>query len=297
MRYSFVFGLGFFLRSIVNFALALSLLSSLSFASPGPQGDGLNMPRSAFKRCPGVSSVHALSSGQRVEFPICYEGARSIALEGTVDARLLDERLSSFGLYSVPFQEGRALVRWYFLEYDKTTLGPYRESFIGVVASKERKRSGMMQLLRMWSGMPGGPPSDVGIFEMNLWVDQTFALAVGNELLGTEKRMANITVDLRGGSPVSVEFDDGSGALGFGLKKGFEAFHKEVFGNNLDFFLLTRGRMGARTRFKGVSYKASWEKAGRSFAHPVLEALDFMPQAVIVAPRYDGLLYSPTLSY
>ncbi len=258
--------------------------------------DPVAIPRAEFRNCPPVTSVQTLSNGQKVEFPICYEDARSIAIEGSVDINLLDAELRTHRLLGVPFNKGRALVRWYFLEYDKTTLGPYREAFIGAVTSREEKCLGMLQLLRMWNGMPGTAPEDVGIFELNLWVDRSLPQQAGNELLGTRKELAEINSDLKNNPPEFSMVEKGE-VSAFSLNGNMSPFFPEVFGNNLDFHLLTRGQKGARTRFKGKSSKASWKKVGKSLSNPSLERLDFQPKSVILAPGYDGALYEPSLEF
>jgi hypothetical protein len=117
--------------------------------------------------------------------PIVYRQSRAAAVLYAIASETAESFLQGTGLQAIEVG-GHAVVNAAWFEYAESSIGPYREFSLGIVASRERLRlTNLANLLR-------GRASGIGAFVVALPVDSELACAGGVALYGLPKSLLKL---------------------------------------------------------------------------------------------------------
>lgn len=117
--------------------------------------------------------------------PIVYRHSRAAAVLYAIASETAESLLAGTGLRAVTIA-GRAVVNVAWFEYAESSIGPYREFSLGIIASRERLRlTNVANLLR-------GRASGIGAFIVALPVDSEVARGGGVALYGLPKTLLEL---------------------------------------------------------------------------------------------------------
>jgi hypothetical protein len=120
--------------------------------------------------------------------PVVYRNSRAAAAFFLVPHDLAQDSLMHSGLHAVGFGKfGIINATWF--DYAESTIGPYHEFSIGIVASSERRR------LRLAASILSGNKGSLGSFVLALPVDSEVARAGGVEHFGLPKSLAEFEME------------------------------------------------------------------------------------------------------
>lgn len=124
--------------------------------------------------------------------PVIYRNSRAAAIFYAVPHRLAQQRLEGTGLFAVRIGNyGIVNATWF--DYAETSIGPYREFSLGIVASPEQHR------LRLAVNLIAGLKGDaLGSFVLALPVDSEAARAGGVQHFSLPKSLVRFRCDWSG---------------------------------------------------------------------------------------------------
>jgi hypothetical protein len=204
--------------------------------------------RDQIKSCPAVASTDTLSNGQKVELPLCADNTTFVSVASFGDLNEANRLLAPAGLYAVPMN-GKALIILAALNYQQTTLGPYREFIFGAFASKTPDlHDGWLKYLQLSDLLsPFEPPKTQALSVIKIWVDQELALQAGNEIWGFNKSMGTINLSETTGFSLS----DANGNLIVENPWKSEPGLYVPAGQDLDFYTVPTSGTWAASRYEG----------------------------------------------
>ena len=136
-----------------------------------------------------VPRVRVRTSSADVEFPIQYRDASAATALFGVDYGEARQILASSGLVPLRFRAGKAVTAITWFEYRDTSIGPYNELSIAVLACRAQ-RSPLFPALRMLTGDPR-----IGAHILHLPVTTDIACAGGREVYGYPKTVCEIPIE------------------------------------------------------------------------------------------------------
>ncbi len=180
---------------------------------------------------------HTTKSGYKIVLPLCYEPtSRSVVVEGSISLTAAQAAMKGLSVYPIPFKtfgrEPSALMQIWFVDYQNTSIGPYREIVVNILSSKtpiEKPLSHLEALKLMAKIFSEAGSPETPYFVYKLWVNTPIALEAGNEIWGFNKSLAQIDVTESG----AKLFETGETILsvsfpkipGFPVTKANKPFH------------------------------------------------------------------------
>lgn len=137
-----------------------------------------------------VPTVRQDTSQGTVEMPIRYYDASAVTLLYRVPEGAAAPLLEPHGLRAMSDRKGRATVAVTWFDYRRTSIGPYNELAVTVMAAPSSARRGGLRDLLSPYGLAGG-------FIVHLPVTTPIANAAGREIWGYPKIVAEMPVDFR----------------------------------------------------------------------------------------------------
>lgn len=158
---------------------------------------------------PPLTSTSSLDE-LRNQLPVRYYDSRLYSVLYTVDLRDADTELRGYPVSAVRLPLSTALLTLTWFHYPDTTIGPYDEFSVAILASS-RPRDRKLQILR---ALTGG--SDIAGLVLHLPVTSELAHVGGRELFGFPKSVAEITL-VEGSSALRAELAEGQPVLRMGI--------------------------------------------------------------------------------
>jgi hypothetical protein len=167
------------------------LISITAHAKPLKGDAGLD--RSKMEHCRSVDETIVLSSGKKVNMPLCVSESSIWSAYYLVPYEVALQTLKSSGVYPVRLNGQFALFQFTLIDYQVGTLGPYKEIVANFWTSQNPNFEGTPEkLMELMAGFPGAPVKEHGLYIFKLWVDRRKAMLAGNEIWGSNKSMSKI---------------------------------------------------------------------------------------------------------
>jgi hypothetical protein len=211
--------------------------------------------------------------------------------------------------------DGEAVAQFSVMDYGRSTVGPYHEAAITILASlEENVQGGILFLLKFLRMMPGSAPKTQGYFIAKLWVDTGLAKMSGNELFGFNKDLAAIHLCVPGGSgcggmhqeALGMEVSTEAGQWIARARLAQMPGHLDRVGLNVDYYAISPGNdvhpstwVRNLSRNRAPTRRANFVPGKDVFewneVNPwgrLLKTLNFAPKSVSYTPNYELQLFS-----
>jgi hypothetical protein len=144
-----------------------------------------------------------VSSGE-VEFPLFYTDATCTSVFYAANLRVATALLRPHGVSPARVSGGRALLGITWFEYRATSIGPYNELGISVLASSGVERTPRLPLMRVLAGDPR-----LAFFVLHLPVTTEIARVGGVEVYGFPKTLNELPIEWDEDRLTAALFDQG----------------------------------------------------------------------------------------